>query len=151
MITVAQLEAHFKSVYDERMRDVPICNSKLAVEAVGFDDCDGDQFGILITPWFMNLVLLPGTDEWDACAQGENCTVRLPAGEHEFTVGHDDHLGTSLTASLFSTVADFPDQAMARDTAFEVLRLLRTPAPDPATTRPQISRRALLRGETAGA
>ena len=58
-IQVADLVAHYEAIYAERMRDLPIVNPRLAVEAVGFEQWEDQDLGVLITPWFMNLVLLP--------------------------------------------------------------------------------------------
>ena len=55
-----RLESAFERVRRERMIDVPMLNPRLAVQAVGFRDWRGGWLGILITPWFMNLMLLPG-------------------------------------------------------------------------------------------
>ena len=122
--SVDALVAYYRKVYDERMRDLPIVNDALRVEAVGFRELAEHQFGVLITPWFINLVLLPGTDRWEDRAQGSVCKIELPGGKVDFTVAHDEMLGTSLSAALFGTVQDFPDQALARDIASESLRLL---------------------------
>lgn len=151
MASATQMAAHFREIGDANMRDLPIYNPRLEVEAVGFDEFGPHQLGIMITPWFMNLVLLPGTDDWDGAEQGARCEVALPAGPYEFTVAPDAELGTSLNASLFSTVTDFPDQATARATAEEILRLVRRPPEKVRPAKRKLTRRALLRGETARA
>ena len=143
---VEQLVDHYRDVFRDRVRDLPITNAKLDVEAVGFRQLDEHLCGVLITPWFMNLVLLPRTDRWRSSEQGSTCTFALPGGKLDFTVAHDDKLGTILSAALFSSVSDFPDQAMARDVANETLRLLFTPDTEEATGRGRtMSRRQLLR------
>jgi [NiFe] hydrogenase assembly HybE family chaperone len=70
-IKVADLVARYQAIYEERMRDLPIVNPKLAVEAVGFDQWEEKDLGILITPWFMNLVLLPDSDRLVDLPQGD--------------------------------------------------------------------------------
>lgn len=146
--SVEQLVAHYRMVLEERMQGLPILNPRLDVEAVGFRDHDGDRLGVLVTPWFMNLVLLPGTDEWADAEQGAISVVAFPSGPCEFTVGHDDTLGTFLSAILFRTVADFPDQATARAVAEEVMALLYA---EPERGRAEesgrkVSRRGLITG-----
>ena len=123
-VGVERLVDFYRMVYEERFRGLPIVNPELDVEAVGFRKLAEHEFGVLITPWFMNLVLLPGTDRWEDRAQGSVCKIELPGGKVDFTVSHDVELGTTLSAALFGTVTDFPDQAMARDVATETLRLL---------------------------
>jgi [NiFe] hydrogenase assembly HybE family chaperone len=121
---VETLVAHYQRVYEETFRDLPIVNPAIDVEAIGMRRLDEHEFGVLLTPWFMNLVLLPGSDRWDGRPQGSTCAIELPGGEVEFIVSHDGHLGTTLSAVLFRSVSDFPDQAMARAVAVETLRLL---------------------------
>ena len=149
--SVDTLAEHYRQVYEKRWRGLPLVNPELEVEAVGMRKLAEHEFGVLITPWFMNLVLLPGSDRWDKRAQGSMCLVELPGGKVEFTVGHDDTVGTTLTAPLFSSVADFPDQALARDVAAEALRLLFSSPPDePAGDGSRMSRRDLFRRLGAG-
>ena len=115
---------YYREVYEKTFRDLPIVNKALEIEAVGFRPLEEHQLGVLITPWFMNLVLLPGTGRWDDRPQGSACTVGLPGGKVVFHVSHEQALGTILSAALFSTVADFPDQDIASEVARETLRLL---------------------------
>lgn len=149
-VTVEELVGFYRQVYEERFRDLPIINPELDVEAVGFRPLAEHELGALITPWFINLVLLPGSDRWQDRAQGSGCRIELPGAKVDFTVSHDETLGTTLSAALFSTVAEFPDQAMARDIAAETLRLLFTEGTAGATGEgsgeaARVSRRQLLR------
>jgi [NiFe] hydrogenase assembly HybE family chaperone len=150
---VERLVDYYRAVYEERFRDLPIVNKALQVEAVGFRELAEHEFGVLMTPWFMNLVLLPGTGRWNDRPQGSICTVELPGGKVDFTVSHDEVIGTTLSAAMFGTVTDFPDQAMARDVARETLRLLfsKEQAGDDAEGG-QITRRQLFRnlGDVGG-
>jgi [NiFe] hydrogenase assembly HybE family chaperone len=122
--TVERLVDYYQAIFEERFRDLPIINPALRVEAVGFRELAEHEFGVLISPWFINLVLLPGTERWDHRPQGSVCTVELPGGKVDFTVSHDDVSGTMLSAAMFGTVTEFPDQEMAREVARETLRLL---------------------------
>ena len=145
------LVAYYERVYEERFRDLPIVNSELEVEAVGMRELDEHAFGVLITPWFMNLVLLPGSDRWDDRPQGGTCMVELPGGKLEFTIGHDEILGTTFTAPLFSTVSAFAGQDIAREVATETLRLLFEEHPvEPPGEGSNMSRRDLFRRLGAG-
>lgn len=133
------------------MRGLPILNPRLAVEATAVRSLGEHLVCVLISPWFMNLVLLPGTDEWSDSDQGESFEVELPRESLEFSVCHEDDLGTYLTAVLFRTVSDFPDQDTARDVAMEILQELFTPGAATAegvgtSDRKTISRRSLLTG-----
>ena len=143
-IRVDDLVARYEAIYEERMRDLPIVNARLAVEAVGFDRWEDQDLGVLITPWFMNLVLLPNSDRLVDMPQGERVECRFPSGPCELTVYHDEDLGSYLAAVLFRTVVDFPDQDVARAVAEEALaQLLAEPAEKDTE---KVSRRGLLTG-----
>jgi len=126
------------------MQGMPIVNPRLYVEAVGFRRHAGHELGVLITPWFMNLVLLPDSGRLADLPQGDRIDCRFPSGPCELTVYHDQELGSYLAAVLFRTVADFPDQDIARAVAEEALAQILTEPPEKETR--QVSRRGLLTG-----
>ena len=142
-INVVDLVDRFRLIYEERMRDLPIVNPRLEVEAVGFDQWEDQDLGVLITPWFMNLVLLPDTDELGDRLQGDLIACQFPSGTCELTICHDEQLGTYLAAVLFRTVVDFPDQETARAIAEDALANILV---EPDLEAGDISRRDLLRG-----
>jgi [NiFe] hydrogenase assembly HybE family chaperone len=143
-IKVADLVARYEAIYEDRMQDLPIVNSKLSVEAVGFEQWEDQDLGVLITPWFMNLVLLPDSQRLVDLPQGEQIECRFPSGPCELTVYHDEELGSYLAAVLFRTVADFPDQDIARAVAEEALANLLTEPPEKEGEK--VSRRGLITG-----
>jgi len=141
-ISSGQLVDHFRRIHLERMQGLPFLNPALDIQAVGFRDLDDHRLGVLISPWFMNLVLLPGTDEWQDRDQGARIHILLPAEGIDFNVTHDETLGTYLTAVLFRTVSDFPDQDTAVAIAADIMvSLFEAPEPEPAT---RLSRRELF-------
>ncbi len=140
--SVEQLVSHYQSILSDRMQGLPFVNDCLEVAAVGFRDFDEHSVGVLVSPWFMNLVVLPGTDEWSDCEQGSIRGLALPGETIEFNVCHDDTLGTYLTAALFRTVVDFPDQETASSIAEEILgRLFTDSGGTRAPDAPRFSRR----------
>lgn len=153
------LVAAYRSIERQRMRGLPVCNTRLQLEAVGFRAHGGRLCGVLITPWFMNLVLLPvDDDEWSASTSGSKINCRFPAAEYEFTLCKPRGVITHLSTPLFSTVQDFTDQDLARKVALEALEQLFADANQTACADPQVaelelrgfnqpvSRRKLLRG-----
>lgn len=152
--TVTDLVERYRDIARERMRGLAIYNDRLEVEAIGFRDFKGHAMGALVTPWFMNLILLPQGDDWSDRPVGSVSEWSLPAGEHEFTTCRDESLGTYLSAVLFRTMTHFPDQQTAQAIAQEVLeRLFAAPAAQqpqsgeetPSSTSP-LSRRELFGG-----
>jgi hypothetical protein len=79
-------------------------------------------------------------------------SLSLPAEHCEFVVNHDEVLGTSLSAILFRTLRDFPDQETAVAVAEEVVQQLFVPAETKAGGTGSVqnfSRRSLLTGMRA--
>lgn len=149
MISSIDIVNRYHSVYRESMRDLPICNSLLQVELVGLNALSEHQLGVLITPWFMNLILLPGNEAWTDEIAGAICAIELPSGPCEFTVCQDEVLGTFLSAVLFHSVKDFADQATAVAIARRALQQLLQPSGEAIRQRNTgitISRRGLLSG-----
>ena len=123
---VAALEARYGTILRERMQGLPIVNPRLRVEATAFREFEGGSLGILVTPWFMNLVYLRADADWSDEPQGASHRLQLPARQIEFTVNRDDETGTFLSAVLFRTVRDFGDQQLALDIAAQVMHDLFT-------------------------
>ena len=122
-ISSTALVERFRDIHEQRMRDLPFINAQISVEAIGFRTFEDFEIGVLITPWFMNLMLLPD-DVSSNIEQGHKVNVSFPSGEIEFTTALDDELGLYFSAVLFSSVMSIPDQATARDLADEVMKEL---------------------------
>lgn len=140
---IQTLETAFKHILDVRMRDVPIINPALAVQAIGFETFADAYPGVLITPWCMNLMLFPHPDSaWLSLSAGHQFEQTFPSGSFMFTLATEPQLGAYAQCSLFSPMFEFEDQAAALAAAQAALQgLLTIPAPR------AVSRRALLRGQ----
>ena len=160
------LEDLFRDVMMPRLRGLPLLHPGLDVRAVGFEpDADGTgALGVLVTPWFMNLVWLPrpGADAAVPLAVGAKRLRSVGPDEIEFIGAIEPGFGAFEACSLFSPMQEFVDQAAALATADELLRILRRAVPDGdkavATSEPAgpaaaavPSRRALLFGRGPGA
>ena len=158
------LERTFKRIQRERTRHMPVINDDLRVQAVGFRPWQGHSLGVMVTPWFMGLMLIPREgDDWSGLQLGEKRIHEFPTGAYEFTVAEEDGIGRYQLCTLFSPMSRFADQETAVATAEVVLRGLigeerRDPdvaadvvdkgeaaEPQPLEERP-LSRRDLLRG-----
>jgi [NiFe] hydrogenase assembly HybE family chaperone len=121
----AALQARFESIWRDAMADVPMVNPALAVQALGFRPWGDHWLGALVTPWFMNLVLLPRLPErWAPIAERESRHYVFPAGIFEFIGSRDEVLGDYQACSLFSPMFEFADQASAVATALAALDAL---------------------------
>ena len=138
---------------DAAMRDLPVYNDRIAIEAIGFRAFGDDALiGIVLTPWFMNLVLLPITPEPMRMGEiGKSVLGELPAGKRSFVIGGDEVVGLYRAHSLHSPVVGFTLPGQARAEARRLLSLLMTPpvpekAPGKDSGAPRLDRRALLFG-----
>jgi [NiFe] hydrogenase assembly HybE family chaperone len=136
------METTFNEILINCMRGLPIVNAALSVQAVGFNRFGEDWLGILITPWFMNLLLLPGPNSpWREQQPGTKIDIHFPYGIFEFTLGSEPQLGSYALCSLFSPMFQFENQAAALAAAEAALQALLAEAAPRG-----INRRDLLRG-----
>jgi [NiFe] hydrogenase assembly HybE family chaperone len=120
-----RLEGCFAEIGKTRMEGVPILNAALRVKAVGTCEWQGFWLSALITPWFLNLMLLPRQDE-ETAQIGSKRSFAFPAGAFEFIRGREETLGGYWMCSLFSPVLEFTDQEAAEATAQAALEELFT-------------------------
>lgn len=112
----ATLETHYRRVWDTSMHDMPFVNPALSVAAIGFRRHEGDWVGAVLTPWFLNLFVLPGGGTlWTDLASGDRVRIPFPVGELEFIADYDP--GSTLPACqycpLFAPVSQFLTQEAA--------------------------------------
>lgn len=143
----AELVNVFAEIARTRMADVPICNAALQVEALGFRRLPaGHWAGVMITPWAINLLCLPGQAEgWPVLPACSKHDWHFPSGDYEFTVAQEDRLGTYHLCSMFSPAFEFATHEQARLTALAMAHaLFAEPLAVPAVAAAKPSRRAFL-------
>ncbi|MBE2257703.1 MAG: [NiFe]-hydrogenase assembly chaperone HybE [Rhodobacteraceae bacterium] len=177
-----RLEAMYRRIWINSMRDLPFVNPALSVEAIGFrrwrpasavaaasdntpmaageststDGEVGDWIGAVITPWFVNLLLLPGGgDLWSDLPSGERCHVEFPIGPLEFIADDDAtaEVPSYQYCPLFAPPGQFTSQAAARAAAMAALDALfgqpvvtaKAPRTDVPARPDRSSRRAFFR------
>lgn len=149
-----KLAAAYREICRTVMIGVPICNSALAVEAIGFRNFEEHALGVIITPWFLNLVVVRRGAACAAALNSSAPSVRLcfPAGDADFDVVEVEGFGRFASCSLFSPMTEFLDQNAARETAQAALgalfdsQLREEPFERPAAGAGVIDRRALIGG-----
>jgi [NiFe] hydrogenase assembly HybE family chaperone len=111
-----RLQAVFENIAATRMTGVPILNPALRVEVVGFRLWEGRWVGVLVTPWTINLVLLPGDGApLEPLQLDEKRTWIFPSGAYEFMGLNEPVLGVCHLCPLISPVTEFSshDEALA--------------------------------------
>ncbi len=123
-----KLEAVFNRIYKERMTDMPMVNDKLQVHATGFQPWQQHYLGVLSTPWFMNLMLIPGEQEdWSEFHELSKRSYVFPSGRYEFITGYEEEIGKYQMCSLFSPMFDFTDDDSAVETAQIIMQEIMNP------------------------
>lgn len=147
--SVTRLVNHYRHAA-MHMKGMPIYNPTLAVEGVGFREHLGRQVGVVVTPWFMNLTVLPAPQDLGTWRVGEVARLVFPSGLYDFVVSEAGDTGLIATCSLFSPMQDFSDHEAAQVAALAAADALFEPdtpeqpaEPKPA---PAVSRRKFLGG-----
>ncbi len=151
---VVEMVERFQTIGELNMRGLPVYNENLEVEAIGFQSYGENLVGVLVTPWFMNVILLPRDKTvMDYSLVASPTDETLPAGTWQFMYGGDDVLGLYKSLSLYSPMFAFNTQDIARIEAKRRLNSLMTPlkAVTEHITQHQApensSRRSFLRGQ----
>ncbi len=132
----AVLESMYRQVWNTSMHDMPFVNRALEIVAIGFRRHEGDWVGAMLTPWFLNLCLLPGGGTlWRDRGSGDRVKLQFPAGELEFIADYDPDgsVPAYLYFPLFQPVGQFATQESAVAAAQAALdALFSAPAADAA-------------------
>jgi [NiFe] hydrogenase assembly HybE family chaperone len=123
------LETVFNEIAQSRRDGLPVFNPALRVQAVGLREWQGRGVGVLITPWMIGLVLVPGYDApLKALAPGEKETWTFPSGKHDFIGWNEPGLGICQTSSVISPITDIGSHSEAVNLAWELIASLFVPA-----------------------
>lgn len=129
----AAIEANYRRIWETSMHDMPFVNPALSVAAVGFRRHEGDWVGAVVTPWFLNLFVLPGGGTlWTDLASGDRIRIAFPVGELEFIADYDPggEIPACQYCPLFAPVSQFATQEAAVAAADAALTaLFAAPAP----------------------
>jgi [NiFe] hydrogenase assembly HybE family chaperone len=148
-----KLTAAYREIHRTAMSSLPICNDALAIEAIGFRDFDGYVLGVIITPWFLNLVMVAQQAAHSAASlpTASSVHLRFPAGGVDFKASELQGFGRLASCSLFSPMSEFVNHDAAREVAQAALDALFDPnlhetEKEPAARANTVDRRAFLGG-----
>ena len=123
----AFLEAHYRQIWATQRAALPSPNPCLQVAAIGFSRVDGDWLGVMVTPWFLNLMLLPGGGNlWGDIPAGQRRYLELACGTVHFVADDDPDIGPYQYSSLLAPVTSLADMAAARQVAQDALAAVLT-------------------------
>ena len=142
------LAATFAGIAATRMAGLPVFNPALAVAVPAMRAWEGEWLGVLVTPWAVNLVLLPGEGgRFQPIEVGGTQIWHFPSGRYAFLGNREAGLGHYQSCSLLSPVFELASQDAAEAFACAALdALLRAPAEPAAGASQALSRRAFLGG-----
>lgn len=133
---VEGLVVRFAQIGRDRIEGMPIYNEHLQVEAIDFQPCPDGLLGVLITPWFINIILLPENDmRWQSSEVGTKHVCKLDSGIFEFVLGEDEEVGYYLFRTVISPTHCLKSQTTAQATARKALQDLLIKEEDSRTGR----------------
>lgn len=144
----ALLNRHFQAVWQSRGAELAPVNPALQVEAVGFIRYAGDWIGVVVTPWFFKLFLLPGGGSlWGDIPVGQRRYLELPGGVLPFTAEEIPSIGPCQWTPLIEPITAVSNMGAARQAALDALRTAFAIAVDkpPAAAVSDNPRRGFLR------
>ena len=117
------LQRHFATVAHERMAGLAFLNPAIEVRVAHCQRVAGDWLAALVTPWCIQLVLLPGGGSlWEDSAPGLRRRVVLPAGELVFLGDAGEaNLPAYQYCPLIAPIDRMPDTATACAIACDAL------------------------------
>jgi [NiFe] hydrogenase assembly HybE family chaperone len=131
----------FDEILRHRMQGLPFLNTALEVRAIDFARVRGDWLGGLVSPWCVQLMLLPGGGTlWADASPGTRTAVELPVGSLPFIAdAGDETLPAFQYFPLLNTASVLADMRSAEWVVRDALRTALTvpaaaepPAPAPA-------------------
>ncbi|VAX06032.1 hypothetical protein MNBD_GAMMA25-2573 [hydrothermal vent metagenome] len=149
---VATLEQTFTQIYQQHMLGLPLLNNRLKVEVRGVQEYQGRTLAIIITPWMMNLLLLPAeAEDWSALQLGEKQVHSFPEKDLQFSVNEFQGLGKCQTFSLYSPMDEFvnQDHALSAAQVFIETLMVETEATDESIVDQALLGRIMRGEETA--
>lgn len=123
------LLTHYQWVYETSMKALPMSNHRLSVDLFGWQDRgEVGHLGVLITPWFISLLVQPQAGLLgDSAKVGQVVTLTFPSGQYEFLINHQPSLGYYLTCALVSETRPIESQEVALLLAQQMLAYLFEP------------------------
>ena len=145
----ARLEHAFHEIAAKSMAGLPFYRQHIPIRACGFQRFEGQWFGAILTPWMLQLMLLPGPGQrWQHRRADERVALALPQGEMLFRPGEIAPDLYYLACSLMSPI----DASLSAELALELAESSAKLALSlPLRQRDEINagRRALLSGKRA--
>lgn len=119
-----KLHTVFSDIAATSMAGLPICNPALRVEVVGGRVWEGRYVAVLITPWTINLMLLPDSESLEPLPPDVKHTWKFPSGDYDFMGLNETALGVSHSCPLVSPALHIATQAEAVNIAEEIMQHL---------------------------
>ncbi|MEG0006971.1 MAG: hydrogenase-2 assembly chaperone [Aeromonas sp.] len=97
----SRLVEQYERIAREQMCELPFYHAGMPILA----ECDlyeGQWLGVVLTPWMLSVVVLPGPDQCWPDRSGERLALQLPCGNLTFMVGELPEIGQLLSCSLMS-------------------------------------------------
>ena len=115
--------------------------TRLSSRRSGFQNFAGYVLGIVVTPWFLNLIVAESPGIGQSALPTNALRLRFPAGDVDFGLSELKGFGRLASCSLFSPMSEFLDQQAARAAATAALGALFDPHLHDAPAKPRATGR----------
>lgn len=143
------LESSFREIAKKEMQALPFYRENIPVKAGGFTLFEKQWIGTILTPWMLELIVLPGpSQEWPRRKIGERIALALPCGQVKFVVGELANGAQYLACSLMSPLDRHLQGEQAVELAENSAKMaLSLPVQTQSVTEVDLSRRSLFCGQ----
>ncbi|MFV0576870.1 MAG: [NiFe]-hydrogenase assembly chaperone HybE [Vibrio sp.] len=136
--TKARIENVYQNILEQEMQSMPFIAQNIGIEMVGLQQYQDHWLGVMITPWMMNLMILPIQNNqvqneqglWPDLHVGEEVGIRLAGNDYRFYASEVEGIGQFLACSLMSPISGIANHAQAVQLATDVMRLATSLATD---------------------
>lgn len=98
-----RVQIAFEHVSEQSMHDLSFLHPSMSVYTSDFVLFENQWVGVVITPWMLSAMILPGPDQvWPQRLVGEKLGLVLPYGEMTYTVGKLEGIPQYMACSLMS-------------------------------------------------
>lgn len=97
----------FRQIEQNQMQGLPVCNEQLTTEIVGLTRFQAYWVGALITPWTLQMIMLPATADAEQLVESDHRTYEFPQGKVVFMTTENEALGPYQSCALMSPLHSF--------------------------------------------
>ncbi|MBD1577633.1 [NiFe]-hydrogenase assembly chaperone HybE [Vibrio sp. S11_S32] len=127
------IEAVYQRIFAQQMQSLSFVSPHIEIEMVSLQPYQDHWMGGMITPWMLNLMIMPMDETqglWADLRVGEEIGLHLAGNDYRFYASEVAGIGQFLACSLMSPIAGLTEHSQAVTLAKDVMRLVTSLATD---------------------